>query len=33
MQAVPVASESFESRKKLPAEWCGLRDEELSAKV
>ncbi|KAG6870680.1 hypothetical protein C0992_012679, partial [Termitomyces sp. T32_za158] len=30
VQAVPVSPESFESRKALPEEWRGLRDEELS---
>ncbi|PVG01193.1 Ni-binding urease accessory protein [Serendipita vermifera] len=30
IQAVPVSSESFESRKALPKEWRGLRDETLS---
>ena len=30
VQAVPVSSESFESRKALPETWRGLRDEELS---
>jgi len=30
VQAVPVASESFESRRALPEVWCGLRDDELS---
>jgi uncharacterized UPF0160 family protein len=30
VQAVPVSSESFESRKALPEVWRGLRDEELS---
>lgn len=30
VQAVPVSSESFESRKALPEAWRGLRDEELS---
>ena len=30
IQAVPVSSESFESRKALPEAWRGLRDEELS---
>ncbi|KAI6047615.1 metal-dependent protein hydrolase [Pisolithus marmoratus] len=30
VQAVPVASESFESRKALPEKWRGLRDDELS---
>ena len=33
IQAVPVTSNSFDSRKKLPADWCGLRDAELSAKA
>lgn len=28
--AVPVGSSSFESRKKLPEPWRGVRDEELS---
>ena len=26
VQAVPVEADSFESRKPLPEEWCGLRD-------
>ncbi|KAG6851043.1 hypothetical protein H0H93_002935 [Arthromyces matolae] len=30
VQAVPVSSESFESRKALPEQWRGLRDDELS---
>ncbi|GJE86091.1 MYG1 family protein [Phanerochaete sordida] len=30
VQAVPVAPESFESRKALPEAWRGLRDDELS---
>ncbi|KAG6842634.1 hypothetical protein C0991_000161 [Blastosporella zonata] len=30
VQAVPVSSQSFESRKALPEAWRGLRDEELS---
>jgi uncharacterized UPF0160 family protein len=30
IQAVPVSSESFESRKALPEAWRGLRDEEFS---
>ncbi|KAG5726133.1 UPF0160 protein C27H6.8 [Termitomyces sp. T112] len=30
IQAVPVSPESFESRKALPEEWRGLRDEELT---
>lgn len=29
--AVPVSSSSFDSRKKLPEPWRGLRDDELSA--
>jgi uncharacterized UPF0160 family protein len=33
IQAVPQTPTSFESRKKLPSEWQGLRDEELSAMV
>jgi len=33
IQAVPLTSDSFESRKKLPAAWCGLRDSALSAQV
>lgn len=32
-QAVPVDPTSFNSRKKLPADWCGLRDDVLSEKV
>ncbi|KAJ6610020.1 metal-dependent protein hydrolase [Mycena sp. CBHHK59/15] len=31
IQAVPVSSESFESRKALPEAWRGLRDNTLSA--
>ncbi|KAF7291685.1 hypothetical protein HMN09_01259800 [Mycena chlorophos] len=31
IQAVPVASESFESRKALPEAWRGLRDDTLSS--
>ncbi|KAF7320317.1 hypothetical protein MKEN_00816500 [Mycena kentingensis (nom. inval.)] len=31
VQAVPIASESFESRKALPDAWRGLRDDALSA--
>ena len=27
---MPVSSDSFENRKALPAEWRGLRDDELS---
>jgi len=30
VQAVPLSSESFESRKALPEAWRGLRDDELS---
>lgn len=30
VQAVPVSSDSFESRKALPDAWRGLRDENLS---
>jgi len=30
IQAVPASPESFESRKALPEEWRGLRDDELS---
>lgn len=33
VQAVPVSPESFESRKALPQDWRGLRDEELSSKT
>jgi uncharacterized UPF0160 family protein len=33
IQAVPASPTSFDSRKKLPAEWCGLRDAELCSKV
>jgi uncharacterized UPF0160 family protein len=29
IQAVPLASQSFESRKALPEAWRGLRDEKL----
>ncbi len=32
VQAVPEDAQSFNSRKKLPAEWCGLRDQVLSDK-
>ncbi|KAJ7706148.1 GAMM1 protein [Mycena rosella] len=31
VQAVPVSSESFDSRKALPDAWRGLRDDTLSA--
>jgi len=30
VQAVPISSDSFESRKALPEQWRGLRDEEFS---
>ncbi|KAF8350041.1 metal-dependent protein hydrolase [Amanita rubescens] len=30
VQAVPISSDSFESRKALPEIWRGLRDDELS---
>ncbi|CEQ40064.1 SPOSA6832_01635 [Sporobolomyces salmonicolor] len=30
IQAVPVTSESFESRKALPEAWRGVRDDQLS---
>lgn len=33
IQAVPVTADSFDSRKKLPDEWRGLRDDVLSAKT
>lgn len=33
IQAVPVDPNSFSSRKKLPTDWCGLRDEVLSEKT
>jgi uncharacterized UPF0160 family protein len=33
VQAVPADPTSFESRKKLPEAWRGLRDEALSALV
>ncbi|CAM9477540.1 unnamed protein product [Ectocarpus fasciculatus] len=33
IQAVPVDPTSFNSRKKLPEVWCGLRDEVLSEKI
>lgn len=32
VQAVPPHANSFESRKKLPEAWCGLRDAVLSEK-
>ena len=31
IQAVPQDPQSFHSRKSLPAAWCGVRDEALSA--
>lgn len=33
IQAVPEDPNSFNSRKKLPAEWCGVRDAALDEKV
>lgn len=30
MQSVAVSPDSFDSRKALPSQWRGLRDEELS---
>lgn len=30
VQAVAVSPDRFESRKPLPAQWRGLRDDELS---
>jgi len=30
VQAVPLDTKTFELRLSLPAEWCGLRDEELA---
>ncbi len=33
VQSVPVSAGSFVSRKPLPAEWRGLRDDELSRLV
>lgn len=30
MQAVSVSPDSFQSRKPLPAQWRGLRDDDLS---
>lgn len=30
MQAVAVSPDRFESRKPLPLQWRGLRDDELS---
>lgn len=33
LQAVPVSSETFESRKPLPERWRGLRDDGLSEVV
>lgn len=31
VQAVPVDPTSFKSRKTLPRDWCGIRDDALSA--
>jgi uncharacterized UPF0160 family protein len=33
VQAVPPSVNSFDSRKKLPEVWCGLRDQVLSEKA
>lgn len=33
IQAVPVTPDSFDSRKKLPAAWRGIRDQALSDMV
>jgi uncharacterized UPF0160 family protein len=33
IQAIPVDPHSFQSRKKLPDVWCGLRDNILSEKT
>lgn len=33
IQAVPAAAGSFDTRKSLPKDWAGLRDEALSAKT
>lgn len=30
MQAVAVSPDKFESRRPLPSQWRGLRDDELS---
>lgn len=30
IQAVPISIDSFESRKALPQEWRGVRDDALS---
>jgi len=30
IQAIPISTDSFANRKSLPAQWCGLRDKELS---
>ena len=32
VQCVPISDDSFVNRLSLPAEWCGLRDAELSKK-
>ena len=31
VSAIPPTSESFDQKRSFPAEWAGLRDEELSA--
>ena len=33
IQCVPQSEHSFVNRLSLPAEWCGLRDQELSDKA
>lgn len=33
VMAVPTSPSAFSSRKALPEEWCGLRDQELSEKA
>lgn len=33
IQAMPLTADSFENRKPLPADWRGLRDDELSLKT
>ena len=30
IQCIPLSEHSFTNRLSLPAEWCGVRDEELS---
>jgi uncharacterized UPF0160 family protein len=32
VQCVPICENSFTNRLTLPADWCGLRDQELSEK-